>query len=87
MIEAIKAQLLKHVVGAMVTVGLSLMPSKVIGRKVFLWARAPFGLSKDHGPKVHPNISRRKESKEMKDSTKVEEEGVHRKKYDGRCMK
>jgi hypothetical protein len=71
----------------MVAVGLSLMPSKVIGRKVFLWVRTLFGLSKDHGPEGHPNISRRKESKEVKDSTKVEEEGVHHKKYDGRCTK
>jgi hypothetical protein len=44
-------------------------------------------LSKDLGPKKQPNIWRKEESKEVKDSMMVEEEGVHHKKYEGRCMK
>jgi hypothetical protein len=71
----------------MVAIGMSLMPPKVIRREVYLWVRGLFGLSKDLGPKGHPNISRREESKEVKDSMKVEEGGVHRKRYDGRCIK
>jgi hypothetical protein len=33
------------------------------------------------------NISRKGELKELKDFMKVEEGGVHRKRYDGYCMK
>jgi hypothetical protein len=32
------------------------MPSKIIGREVYLWAINPFGLSKDPKPKRCPNI-------------------------------
>jgi hypothetical protein len=67
----------------MVVVNMSLMPPKVIGRKTCLWAKSPYGLSKDHGPKRHPKIWRKEESKEAKDFMKVEEGGVHHKKYDG----
>jgi hypothetical protein len=47
----------------MVDVGMNLMPSKIIGREACLWAKNPSKLSKDFGPKKHPNISKRKESK------------------------
>jgi len=71
----------------MVTVNMSSMSSKVIGKKVCLCARSPFGLSKDPGPKRHPNTWRREESQKKKGFMKVEEGGVHHKKYEGHCMK
>jgi len=37
--------------------------------------------------KRHPNIWRREESKEMKDSMKVEKGGVHCKRYEDHCRK
>jgi hypothetical protein len=71
----------------MVAIGMKLMPLKVIGKEVYSWVRSLFGFSKDLEPKGHPNTSRREESQEMKDSMKVEEGGVHRKRYDGHCTK
>ncbi len=71
----------------MVAIGMKLMPPKVIRTKVCLRARSIFGLSKDLGPKRCPNIWRREESKEMKDFMKVEEGGVHHKRYEDHCMK
>ncbi len=58
-------------------------PLKVIGRKVYLRNKSPFGLSKDPGPKRRPNILWREALKEVKDSMKVEDGGVHHKRYDG----
>jgi hypothetical protein len=40
----------------MLDVNMSLMVMKVIGREVCLRAKGSFGLSKDLGPKRHPNI-------------------------------
>jgi hypothetical protein len=40
----------------MVDVDMSLMPLKVIGREVYLRTKSPAKLSKDLGPKMHPNI-------------------------------
>jgi len=37
----------------------------------------PFGLSNDLRPKKRPNTWKREESKEIKDSMKVEDGGVH----------
>jgi len=71
----------------MVVVSMTPMPSNVIGREVCLRVRGHFGLSKDLGPKKHPNILRRDESKEIRDSMKAEEGGVHCKRYDDRCTK
>jgi hypothetical protein len=71
----------------MVDVDMSPMPLKVIGREVCLRAKGPFGLSKDPGPKRSPNILWKEESKEIKDFMKVEDGGVHRKKYNGHCTK
>jgi hypothetical protein len=71
----------------MVFVDLSSMPLKVIEREACLWARGPFGLSKDLGPKRRPNTSKKKESKEIRDFTKVENGGVPCKRYNGCCMK
>jgi hypothetical protein len=71
----------------MVVVDMRPMPSKAIGRKVYLWARNLFRLSKDHRPKTHPNTQRREESKEARDPMKVKDGGVHHNKYDGYCMK
>jgi hypothetical protein len=39
----------------MVVVDVSLMPPKVIGKKVHLQAKGPSGLSKDLEPERHPN--------------------------------
>ncbi len=60
---------------------------KVIGREACLQAKGPFGLSKDPRPKMRPNTLWREESKEIKDSMKVEDGGVHRKRYNGCCTK
>jgi hypothetical protein len=59
------------------------MPSNMIRSKACLRARGLFGLSKDLGPKRHSNTWRKDESKEVKYSMKVEEGGVHCKRYDG----
>ncbi len=56
MIEMTRAELLKHVVGVMVDVDMSLTPPKVIRREVCLQAKIPSRLSKDHGHKKRPNI-------------------------------
>ncbi len=40
----------------MVDVGMSPMSPRIIGKRVCLWAKIPLGLSKDLGPKRHPNI-------------------------------
>ncbi len=66
---------------------MSPMLIKVIGREAFLRAKGPSGLSKYHGPKRRPNTLWKEKSKEIKDSIKVEDGGVHHKKYDGRCTK
>ncbi len=62
-------------------------PPKVIGREACLRTKGPSGLLKDLEPKRCPNIWRKEESKEIKDFVKVEDGGVHCKKYDGHCMK
>ncbi len=62
-------------------------PPKIIGKEACLQAKCPFRLSKDHGPKRHPNILWKEESKEIKDFLKVGDGGVHRKKYDGHYTK
>jgi hypothetical protein len=77
MIEATMVQLLNEVIGAMVAIGMSPMPPKVIGRETYLWARGLSGLSKDLRPKRHLNILRKENSKEVRDFMKVEERGVH----------
>jgi hypothetical protein len=71
----------------MVDVDMNPTPQKVIGRETYLQIRGPFELSKDPGPKRCLNIWRREESKEIKDFVKVEDGGVHHKKYDGHCTK
>jgi hypothetical protein len=62
-------------------------PPKVIGKKACLRAKGPSRLSKDHGPKRRPSILWKEKSKEIKDSMKVEDGGVHYKRYDGHCTK
>jgi hypothetical protein len=47
----------------MVDVNMSPMPPKVIGKEACLRAKGPFGLSKDLGPKRHPNILWRENQK------------------------
>jgi hypothetical protein len=71
----------------MVDVNMSLMPPKVIRKEACLQAKGPSGSSKDPKPKRCPNTWRRKESKEIKDYVKVEDGGVHRKRYIERCKK
>jgi len=71
----------------MVDVNMSPTTLKVIGREVYLWAKGHSRLSKDHGPKRCPNILWKDKSKEIKYSMKVEDGGVHRKRYDGHCTK
>ncbi len=66
---------------------MSPMPPKVIGKEACLRIKGHYGLSKDPGPKRCPNILWREESNGVRDSMKVEDEGVHRKRYDGRCTK
>jgi hypothetical protein len=61
--------------------------SKVIGREACLWIKGPSGLSKDPRPKRYPNTLWKEESKEIKDTMKVENESVHQKRYDGHCTK
>jgi hypothetical protein len=63
----------------MVDVGMSLMPPKVIGRKVLLGyqVKSPFGLSKDFRPKKCLNILKKYELKEIRISMKMEKGGVH----------
>jgi hypothetical protein len=51
------------------------MPSKVIGREVCLRAKGLSKLSKDPGSKRRPNTLWKKESKEIKNSMKVEDGG------------
>jgi hypothetical protein len=70
----------------MVDVNMSLMPLKVM-KKVCLWTKGLFGLSKYPGPKKRPNVLWKEESKEIRDFMKVEDGGVHYKIYDGCCMK
>ncbi len=71
----------------MVVVGMRPMPPKAIEIKAYLQARSFSKLSKDHGPKRHPNTWRREESKEIRDSMKMENGSVHRIRYNGYCMK
>jgi hypothetical protein len=67
---------------------MSLMPSQAIRREVCLWVISPFGLtlSKDPGPKKHPNTWRKEESKDARKFMKVEKRGVHHNRYNGCCM-
>ncbi len=53
---------------------MSLTPLKVIEREACLQAKSLFGLLKDHGPKRCTNTLWKEESKEIKDSMKVEDE-------------
>jgi len=58
----------------MAIINMNLMPSKVIGRNVYLRTKGPYGPSKDFRPKKHPNILMKEKSKETKDFIlKVEE--------------
>jgi hypothetical protein len=56
-----------------------------LGKK--LQTKGPLGISKDPKPKRHPNILWREESKEIKDFMKVEDGGVHSRRYNGHCTK
>jgi len=71
----------------MVNADMNPTPPKVIKREACLQTKGLSGLSKDLGPKKRPKTLWREESKEIKHSMKVEDGGVHRKKYDGRCTK
>lgn len=55
MIEATRAQLPKEVVGAMVAIDMSPMPSKIIRKEACLHVKSPSGLSKDLELKKCPN--------------------------------
>jgi hypothetical protein len=67
----------------MVDVGMILMPPIVIGREICLQIWNPLRLLKDHGPKRHLNIWKRKKSKETMEFIKVEEGSVQHNRYDG----
>jgi len=71
----------------MVDVDMSLTPPKVIGREVYLRIKGLFRLSKDLRPIRHPNILWKEEFFKKKDFMKVEDGGMHCKRYDGCCMK
>jgi len=73
--------------GVMMDVDMSPTSLKVIGTEACLQAKGPSRLSKDLRPKRRPNILWREESKEIKDSMKVEDGVVHHKRYNGRCKK
>ncbi len=64
-------------------VGMNLMPPKVIEKKACLQSKTFYGLSKDPRPKKHPNTWRKEKKK---DFMKVEETGVHHKRYNGHCL-
>jgi len=66
----------------MVDVNMNLKLSKFIRREACLQAKGPSRLSKDPGPKRHPNTLWKKESKQIKDFMKVEDGSVHCKRYD-----
>ncbi len=66
-------------------VDMNLTSPKVIVREACLRIKGLFGLSKDPRPKKHLNTLWKKESKEIRGSMKVENGGVHHKKYNGHC--
>jgi len=69
----------------MVDVNMNPTPLKVIRKEVCLQVNSSFRLSKDPIPKRHSNILWKEESNEIKDFMKVEDGGVHHKRYDGRA--
>jgi hypothetical protein len=71
----------------MVDVDINPMPLKVIEKEVYLQAKGLSWLLKDPRPKNCPNTLWKEESKETRDFMKVEDGGVHHKKYDERCTK
>jgi hypothetical protein len=71
----------------MVDVDMNLTPLKIIEREICLQTKGLFGLSKDLESKKHLNTLWREESKEIRDSMKVEDGGVHCKKYNGHYTK
>ncbi len=71
----------------MMDVNMNLTPLTVIGKEACLRTKGLSRLSKDLGPKRCPNTLWKEESKEIKDFMKVENGGVHRKKYNGCCTK
>jgi hypothetical protein len=87
MAKVTRAQLPKYIVGVMANANMSSTPLKVIGKEAYLRTKGLSGLSKDLEPKRRPNILWREKSKEIRDFMKVEDGGVHLKKYDGHCMK
>ncbi len=66
---------------------MNMTPPKVIRKDVYLQIKGPYGLSKDPRPKRRPNILKKGDSNKKKDYVKVEDEGVHRKRYNGHCTK
>jgi hypothetical protein len=87
MIKTTNAQFLKYVVGMMMIINMSSMPPKVIKKKTCLSIRGLFNLSKDFEFNKHPNISRKEESKEIRDFIKMKKGGVHHKRYNDHCTK
>jgi hypothetical protein len=71
----------------MMDVDMSSTPLKIIRREACLWTKGPSRLSKDPEPKRGPNTLWKDESKDIKNFMKVENGGVHYKKYNGRCTK
>jgi len=59
---------------------------KLLGRRL-VYKLEVLIVSKDPRCKRHPNTWRKEESKEIKDSMKVEDGCVHHKKYNGCCTK
>jgi hypothetical protein len=71
----------------MVDVNMNPTPSKVIGKEVCLQVKGLLRLSKDLGPRRCLNILWREESKEIRDSMKMEDGNVHCKIYNGHYTK
>lgn len=87
MIEATKAQIPKLADGMTVVVSMNSMPLQIIGRITCLWIKGLFGLSKDPGPKRHPNTWKKEKSKKIGEFMKVEKGSVHHNKYNVCWMK
>jgi len=68
----------------MVAVDMSLMPSKVIGKKVYLCARGLFRLSKDFGQKAFKHL---KDGKVKKSDEFYEGRKMKCTSYEGCCTK
>ncbi len=64
---------------------MNLMSPKGIGKKACLRARGPFGLPNNLGPKIYPNIQKKRRLKKTREFMKTTKGGVHCNRYDCHC--